>query len=125
MLGVEALVVVHWFRYPNNAWLFAMALAAGAVMTLMAAADVALLVGVLRRDPADPQQRRELEDLAQPERLWALATVCQVAFIAAAVLAGVLWIAVVVGTGQGAELLAMAAARWRTRRGTARTAGAA
>lgn len=124
MLGVETLVVVHWFLYPHSAALATLALVAGVLMSVMAAADVLLLLGVARKRPQDPQQHLELRDLAHVTPLWWFVTTTQVAFVAAALLAGVLWIAGVVGVGQGAELLAVALARWRTR-GPAPMAGAA
>ncbi len=116
MLGIEVLVVVHWFLLPANGLLAVVAMVAAVVMTLMAACDVILMVAALRKDPADPQQHRELVDLAEIEPLWAFATFMQLLFIAAAVLAGVYWIAAIVAVGQGAELIAVAGARHR--RGT-------
>jgi uncharacterized protein YhhL (DUF1145 family) len=125
VLTVEALVVLHWFWLPASKPLGVLALLAAVVMTLMAAADVALLVGVLRRDPGQPQPRRELEDLAHIEPLWVSMTVLQVAFIAATFGAGVTWLAAVLVAGQGAELVAVAVARLRTHRGDAAPARAA
>ena len=117
MLALEALVLVHWFVLRESAVLAAVALGAASMMTVMAALDTALLVGVLRRDPAVPQERAELLDLAHIEPLWACVTVLQVAFIGGAYAAGVYWIAVILTCGQGAELAAVAWARWQVRRG--------
>lgn len=113
MLVLEALVLVHWFLLPESRPLFVLALVAGLAMCAMAVADLALLVGVLRRDARDRQHRAELADLAHIEPLWAAVTVFQVAFIASAYVAGVYWIAVMLTLGQGAELLAVAWARLR------------
>jgi hypothetical protein len=80
---------------------------------------------VLRRDPARPQQRRELEDLARVEPLWGGVTVLQLAFVGAAWVAGVYWLVAVLVAGQGAELVAVATARLRTRRPVAGRPGLA
>jgi hypothetical protein len=125
LLCVEALVVAHWFLFPHDPYLQGLALGAGAVMALMAALDVVLLVGVLQRDPARPQERRELEDLAHVEPLWAGVTVLQLAFVGAAWVAGVYWLVAVLVAGQGAELVAVATARLRTRRPVAGRPGLA
>lgn len=115
LLALEALVLVHWFYLPESRPLFVLALVAGLAMCAMALADVALLVGVLRRDARDRQHRAELADLARVEPLWAGVTVFQVGFITAAYVAGVYWIAVMLTLGQGAELLAVVWARVRLR----------
>lgn len=113
MVGIEILVVVHWFLLPDNPYLFAMAIAAGVVMSGMALVDFFLLFRVIGMDPAVPQQQRELRDLATAEPVWVAVTVFQAAFIAAAVVAQVYWIAVVLVIGQGAELVAFFTARAR------------
>ncbi len=114
-IGLEVLIVVHWFVFPENIHLFSIAMAAGIGMSLMALADFVLMFGVLRRDLSDPQQRAELADLGTVEPLWAFATVVQIAFIAAAFVAQVYWIAIILTIGQGAELVSFCYARLRTR----------
>lgn len=114
-IGVEILVVVHWFLLPDNWYLFAVAMVAGVGMCLMAAVDFRLMFAVFRRDASVPQQRKELEDLAHIEPLWAFATTVQIFFIAAAFLAGVYWMAIALIIGQGAELISVATARIRIR----------
>lgn len=115
MLGVEALVVAHWFLLPHNAVLGWVALGAGGLMTAMAVLSLLALVDVVRRRADDPQHWHEMADLAEITPRWVFVVVTQLAFVAAALLAGVLWIAVVVGVGQGAEVAAVALARLRTR----------
>jgi hypothetical protein len=115
MLSVEALVVAHWFWLPGHPALAALALGAGMLMAAMALGNAALLVGVLRRDPADPQERAELRDLGEVTPLWLAVLATQVGFTAAAVAAQVYWIVAVMLVGQGGEIVAVAIARHRTR----------
>lgn len=115
IIGIEILVVIHWFVFPHNMVLFVMAVTAGVVMGLMAAADFLLMVVVIRKDPANPLHLVELTDLAKLETVWAFATGFQFLFLAAAMIAGVYWIAVVLVVGQGSELIAVAVAWVRTR----------
>ena len=116
IIGIEIMVVTHWFVYPEHLALRSVAMAAGVVMCLMALADFALMFGVFRKNSADPQQLQELLDLAKPEPVWVFATFVQIAFLAAALVAGVYWMAVALVLGQGAELTAFAIARWRVRK---------
>jgi hypothetical protein len=115
MLGVQALVVLHWFRWPESAALAALAMGAAALMTVMALGSVARMVDVLRSDARDPRRRDDLAELGRIEPRWVAMTLAQFVFIAAAALAGVVWLALVLAVGHGAELVAMAAARLRTR----------
>jgi len=115
MIGIELLVVVHWFVFPDNTALFVMAVTAGVVMALMAAADFLLMFVVIRKDPANPLHLLELTDLAKLEAVWAFATCFQLAFLAAAAIAGVYWMVVVLVVGQGSELVAISVAWVRTR----------
>lgn len=115
MIGIEILVVLHWFVFRESLPLFVLAMSAGVLMALMAAADLLLMIGVFRKDPAHPVRRVELRDLARIEPIWAVATVLQLAFLGAALAAGVYWMAAVLVLGQGAELIAIAVARVRTR----------
>ena len=73
------------------------------------------MVVVIRKDPANPLHLVELTDLAKLETVWAFATGFQFLFLAAAMIAGVYWIAVVLVVGQGSELIAVAVAWVRTR----------
>lgn len=115
VIGIEILVVIHWFVFPHNLALFVMAMTAGVVMALMAAADFLLMFVVIRKDPANPLHLLELTDLAKLEAVWAVATCFQFAFLAAAAIAGVYWMVVVLVVGQGSELVAISVAWVRTR----------
>jgi hypothetical protein len=115
MLGIELAVVLHWFVFPRQPALMVLAVVAGGAMCLMALADVLLLLDVLRKRPGDPQQRRELEELAAIEPSWVAMTAAQVVFLGAALAAGVYWLAAALLVGQGAELVAVAVARLRVR----------
>ena len=115
VIGIEILVVIHWFVFPHNMPLFIMAVTAGVVMALMAAADFRLMFVVIRKDPANPLHLLELTDLAKLEAVWAFATGFQFAFLAAAAIAGVYWMVVVLVVGQGSELVAIFVAWVRTR----------
>ena len=116
IISIEFAVVVHWFVYPDYQVLRFMALAAGGVMCLMALANFALMFGVIRKNPAILQQRQELIDLAKIDPVWVFATMIQLAFLGAALVAGVYWMAIVLVLGQGAELTAFAIAQARMRR---------
>lgn len=115
VIGIEIIVVIHWFVFPQNLALFVMAVTAGVVMALMAAADFLLMFVVIRKDPSNPLHLLELTDLAKMETVWAFATCFQFAFLGAAVFAGVYWMAVVLVVGQGSELIAVSVAWVRTR----------
>ena len=115
VIGIEILVVSHWFVFPHNLALFVMAMTAGVVMALMAAADFLLMFVVIRKDPAKPRHVVEVTGLAKWEAVWAVATCFQFAFLAAAAIAGVYWMVVVLVVGQGSELVAISVAWVRTR----------
>lgn len=115
VVGIEILVVVHWFVFPHNMALFIIAMSAGVIMALMAVADFLLMLVVIRKNPANPQHLVELTDLANLEGAWAFATVVQLGFLAAAAMAGVYWMVVVLVVGQGSELIAVFVAWARTR----------
>jgi hypothetical protein len=115
VIGIEILVVIHWFVYPHNLAVFVMAVTAGVVMAMMAVADFLLMFVVIRKDPANPLHLLELTDLAKLEAVWAVATCFQFVFLGAAVIAGVYWMAVVLVVGQGSELVAVSVAWVRTR----------
>ncbi|MEE8433798.1 MAG: hypothetical protein V3S64_03330 [bacterium] len=115
VIGIEIVVVIHWFVFPHNLPLFIMAVTAGVVMAMMAVADFLLMFVVIRKDPANPLHLLELTDLAKMEAVWAVATCFQFVFLAAAVIAGVYWMAVVLVVGQGSELVAVSVAWVRTR----------
>ncbi len=115
MMGVEALVVTHWFLYPDNPVLLTVAMVAGAVMLAMAALSFWFLIELVRRDPAHEHDRLVLEEMREVEGLWLLATAGHVAFTVMAFLAGVYWIAVAMIVGVGADVLGIAYARLRVR----------
>lgn len=115
MVSIEVLVVVHWFLFPDNPYLFAMAMTAGVLMCGMALLDFLLMLTVAGKNPGRPQNRRELEDLAQVDPLWAVMTVLQLAFLGAALAAQVYWMAAALVIGQGSELAAFLMARTRMR----------
>ena len=115
VVGIEILVVIHWFVFPDNPALFTLAMTAGVIMALMAVADFLLMFVVFRKDPANPLHLVELTDLAKLEGLWAFATFVQIGFLVAAAIAGVYWMVVVLVVGQGSELIAISVAWARTR----------
>lgn len=115
IIGIEILVVIHWFFFPDSPALMAFAMTAGVVMCGMALADLVLMVGVFRKDPQVPQHRQELHDLSKAEPVWVFATLVQGAFLVAAYMAGVYWMVVALVVGQGAELVSFAVARIRMR----------
>ena len=115
MVCIEVLVVVHWFLLPDNPYLFALAMTAGVVMCGMALLDFLLLLTVVKKNPARPQNRQELQDLAQMDPLWAVMTVLGVAFLGAALVAQVYWMAMALVIGHGSELTAFLMARHRMR----------
>lgn len=115
MVSIEVLVVVHWFLLPGNPYLFAMAMTAGVLMCGMALLDFLLMLTVAGKNPSRPQNRRELEDLAQVDPLWAVMTVLGIAFLGAALAAQVYWMATALVIGQGSELAAFLMARTRMR----------
>lgn len=117
IIGIEILVVLHWFVFPENTPLFILAVTAGVAMAVMGVADFLLMFVVIRKNPDNPLHMLELTDLAKFEALWAVATCFQIVFLVAAVIAGVYWMAAVLVVGQGSELVAISVAWVRTRSG--------
>lgn len=115
MIALEGLVVLHWFHLPGNRVLAAIAMTAGIVMCGMALLALLSMLAVVRKDPSQPQQRRELADLGVIEPTWLGMTAVQIAFAAAAWQAGVYWMAAALLLGQGSEIAAVIHARRRSR----------
>jgi hypothetical protein len=113
VMGLELLVMLHWFMLPDSAALAWLALVAGGAMCLLALAAFLQLVGVLRGDPADPHQRRVLAELATVEARAVVPNATHVVFTAAAFLAGVYWVAAALVLGLGSGLTAFLYARRR------------